>query len=474
MTRTASFARSSFRVLALPLGVLLGLSGCSEPAAPPAEMPPAMMTTPDLAAPPDLAMPAPPDLLPAPTPMVLTGSFDAGSSPFRSWVATAEFAREILTTYRKPLQLTYFVTTAFYDTNVTGSVVGRAQSRDEVLVRWALTQQALNEGHEIANHTVRHLDGSMWTADQWRAELKESQELLTKNLFQPVLDERGVPVFPRWVPAPGAAAGAVGASCTDARQCGTGLRCARVTAAQGFCTRDCNVTKPCPTGTFCGYPDEGGDLLDICLPKPSFPVTHQGQELFRADGTPNLAHPALKPYQPVGFRAPQLETNTAMYEVLKEMGFTYDTSQVDEPDQPYRYKGVLEFSLMQFSGSLAIPMDYNYMVHMDADGSVMEKDYRRSILTSYGERAKMPWHIGHHLRNYSGGAYFETFKRVFRFAAQGCPDDQGRPQCPHMEFPRFRDLAARYAMTPLKNLTAERMPAALQGPRAQRPRCGPE
>ena len=156
---------------ALPSASLLSLClACTETSPPASADPPGPAGVQDLSVAADLTPPPPPppDLMPPPTPMVLTGSFDAGSSPFRSWVATMEFAREIQATYKKPLRLTYFVTTAFYDTTVTGSAVGRAASRDEVLVRWALTQQALNEGHEVANHTVRHQDGGMWTAAQWQ------------------------------------------------------------------------------------------------------------------------------------------------------------------------------------------------------------------------------------------------------------------------------------------------------------------
>lgn len=406
------------------------------PVAPVPEAPPVVT---DLAVLPDLAA-SPPDLLPPPTPMYLNGSFDGGRSPYQSWVATLAFARELGQKYHRPLRLTYFVTTAFYDTAVTGSAVGRAASRDEVLVRWALTQQALNEGHEIANHTVRHQDGSAWTADMWRSELKEYQDLVTRNLFVPVRDELGQPVFPRFAAAPAARPGTVGAGCTDASQCAAPLQCAMVTPTQGFCTTDCNQEKPCENGTICGYPEETGEDLDICLPKPQFPIVWKGQELFDATGKPNLAHPALRPYMPVGFRAPQLATNSAMYDVLKELGYTYDASQVDEPDPPYHYSGLLEFSLMRFPGSLAIPMDYNYMFHMDADGSIMEPDYQRSIVSAYNDRGKMPWNIGHHLYHYSHGAYFEVFKRVFRFAAQGCPDEHGALRCPYLDFPSLREL----------------------------------
>ena len=464
--------RSTRWALAVALG---SLASCSEPAPPLVQpLPPPAV---DLAMAADLAATPPPDLLPPPIPMYLNGSFDGGSSPYRNWVATMEFARELATKYHHPLHLTYFVTTAYYDLNITGSAVGRALSRDEILVRWALTQQALNEGHEVANHTVRHQDGGDWTADQWRAELKEYQGLVTKNLFQPVRDAHGSPVFPVWRAAPGAAAGSVGASCTDGSQCATTLRCAMVAPTQGFCTQDCNQDKPCPSGTFCGYPEETDDDLDICLPKPQFPIQYQGQELFGADGKPNLAHPALHPYVPVGFRAPQLSTNSAMYDVLREMGYAYDASQVDEPDLPYQYNGVMEFSLMRFAGSLAIPMDYNYFYHMDLDGTAMEPDYQRSLVSAYNDRNKMPWNIGHHLYNYSHGVYLEVFKRSFRFAAQGCPDEHGAERCPYMEFPSLRELKELYTAHPLLPLV-EKKPASLRSSAsstrtAERPRCGP-
>lgn len=411
--------------------------------------PPPPIDLPDLSMGTDLMMPSQPDLGAAPKTFYLTGAFDGGFSPYRTWIGSLEFARQFVRNYRQPLHLSYFITTAHYDPTVTGSAVGRAQGRDEVVVRWALTQQALNEGHEIANHTVRHLDGSLWTEAQWRAELGEFEDIVRKNLFEPVYDERGEPVFPRWQPAPGAPPSSVGAACLEDWQCDAGLTCARVTSKQGFCTRECNQDKKCPTGTFCGFPQWTGDEYDICLPKPELPLSYKGQELFAADGTPNLRHPALRAYRVVGYRAPQLARNDAMFKVLKEMGYLYDTTLILAPSPPGMFGGLHQFALMKYPGAATIPMDYNYFVlkdgsgnPLDPDGKLMEQDYRASLVTAYAAKDRVAWNIGHHLRLYSRGAYFETFKRVFRFAAEGCPDFMGNKRCEHVAFPSFRELVS--------------------------------
>ncbi|MEM6709308.1 MAG: hypothetical protein AAF648_11030, partial [Pseudomonadota bacterium] len=101
------------------------------------------------------------------SPLYLTGAFD-GSQRFGMWIDTLEFTRAFEREHGKPLHWTYFINTCYYDRTVSGSWIGTAQSRDEELARWALTQQALNEGHEIANHAVLHQDGSGWSADRWR------------------------------------------------------------------------------------------------------------------------------------------------------------------------------------------------------------------------------------------------------------------------------------------------------------------
>jgi hypothetical protein len=376
-------------------------------------------------------------------PMYLSGAFD-GSQRFAQWIDTMRFARTMNADYGKPLAFTYFINTCYYDHTVKGSWIGTSANTQEEIVRWALTQQAVNEGHEIGDHTVRHQDGSKWTLAQWRMELGEFHALVAKHLFQPIYDEDGAPVFPRWTAAPAAAAGAVGAACADDGECAS-HQCLPVTPTQGFCTQACNSKKSCPNATVCGAPGWTTDT-DVCVPMPEFPVVYDGQELFAADGTPNLAHPALEPYRVVGFRAPQLGQNAALYQTLTELGYRYDTSMVLPPGPPARtvrdhkvFDSLYEFPLMKNPGSLTIPMDYNYYVSKGS-GARMQADYRKSLVDSY-KRNHQPWNIGHHFALWQGGAYWAAMKDAFTFAAQGCPNAAGAAQCDGVTFVTFGELA---------------------------------
>lgn len=379
-------------------------------------------------------------------PLFLTGAFD-GSQRFAMWVETMDFARSLSREYDKHLRWTYFINTCFYDRTVRGSAIGTALSRDEEIVRWALTQQVINEGHEVANHSVRHKDGSSFTAAQWRAELTEFQTLVEGNLFKPLQTSATSWVFPDWQPVAGAAAGAVGAACEADDDCDSG-KCLRVAAGKAFCTKSCNANKPCPAGTVCGAPD-WQQSTDVCVVKPRLPLSYQGQVLFDVDGRPNLAHPALKPYRPVGFRAPELGHNAAMFEVLEELGYTYDTSQVVSLGPPTRAKmsgrtfpTIYEFGLMKNTGSATIPMDYNYYVN-NRDGARMLQDYQASIVDAYNRRSRQPWNIGHHFSLWRNGEYWTAMKGAFEFAAKGCPDAAGARQCREVEFPTFTQLATK-------------------------------
>ena len=127
-------------------------------------------------------------------------------------------------------------------------------------------------------------------------EIDEFHALMEANLFQPVTDPDGNPLFPVWRPSTGNS-GQLGASCTTTSECGSGS-CAMVTPTQGLCTKQCTRQSECNNGTVCA---------GMCLPKPKFPVMDaSGGVLFDATGKPNLENPALKPYKITGFRAPQL------------------------------------------------------------------------------------------------------------------------------------------------------------------------
>jgi hypothetical protein len=375
-------------------------------------------------------------------PMYLSGAFD-GSQRFAMWVDTMRFARALTADSGKPMAFTYFINTCYYDHTVKGSWIGTSVNAREEIVRWALTQQAVNEGHEIGDHTVRHQDGSKWSLAQWRAELGEFHQLVAAHLFQTVRDDQGEPLFPRWIPSPSAAAGQTGAACASNDDC-AGRACLPVTPTQGFCTQPCNARKPCPNDTVCGGAAFTSDT-DVCVPMPEYPIEKDGEVLFDENGAPNLASAALQPYRVAGFRAPQLGQNQALYQTLTELGYRYDTSMVLPPGPPARtvrgrvFDGLYQFPLMKNPGSLTIPMDYNYKVS-NGTGARMQADYRRSIVAAYG-RQHQPWNIGHHFALWQNGAYWAAMQDAFRFAAAGCPDAAGASQCPDVEFATFGQLA---------------------------------
>jgi peptidoglycan/xylan/chitin deacetylase (PgdA/CDA1 family) len=378
-------------------------------------------------------------------PMYLTGAFD-GSKRFGMWVETMEFARHIERTYGKRLSWTYFINTCYFDHTVTGSAIGRARSLEETIVRWALTQQAANEGHEIGNHSVRHKDGSSWSYDQWYAEFDEFHRLAETKLFEPIREPGQGSVFPKWRPMPGAAPREVGAACQTDGDCNSGM-CLPVAEDASFCTAPCNRYKPCANGTICGAPD-WNESTDRCVPMPEFPVEYHGEVLFDEYGNANLAHPDLKPYRMVGFRAPQLGHNRATFDVLREFKYKYDTSKILQVGPPKRvvhggvmFDGLYEFALMKNPGSLTIPMDYNYKVNNGGTGERMLEDYKRSIVDSYNQRERQPWNIGHHFALWNGGSYWWAMKEAFVFAAEGCPDAGGQRRCDNVEFPTFEQLA---------------------------------
>ncbi|MFO0613241.1 MAG: hypothetical protein U0414_11655 [Polyangiaceae bacterium] len=380
-------------------------------------------------------------------PLHYSPAFD-GSMRFGLWTEVMNFARsEAARTGKKP-HFTFFVNACYYTKNPGYSQIGQAHSDNEILVRRALTQQALNEGHEIGSHGVGHDDGRTWSKAQWNAEFQHFDDLMVTAVFKPIKNEDGSFVFPVFQGKEGAQPGEVGARCAKNDDCGSG-QCLAVTERDSFCTQPCNMKKPCPDGLACGAPTFQEDT-DVCLPPPQFPVEYDGKTLFFKNGQPNFKHPALKIYKFIGWRAPFLASNDAMFEALIEHGFLYDTSLASSPRAPYglvpegQNKVMLEFALMPHAGAKSIPMDYNYRL-LSVTREDMEADYERSLVESY-DADHTPWNVGHHFARWDDGAYLKALFKSVAFALDGCPGPSASEpnktvqRCPGADVISFRDL----------------------------------
>jgi peptidoglycan/xylan/chitin deacetylase (PgdA/CDA1 family) len=359
-------------------------------------------------------------------PFFFTVAFD-GSQRFSGWLDALELARSAKRAHGRAAHFTFFVNTCYFDTAKVPSTIGRARSRDEVLVRRALAQIAVNEGHEIASHGVGHHDGSAWDRARWDAELDAFHQLADTLVFEPVRDEAGRALVPRFSPLPGAAPGAPGAACARDADCEGGARCADLGDAGRLCAPSCNLKTPCPEKLVCGAPMFREDR-DLCLPPP--------------DPLPDGVR--LRPRRVVGFRAPYLGANDAMIEALAARGYRYDTSLATSPRMPREVAVarsgpyLLELGLAAWPGVRAVPMDYDYL-QLRASGERMAEDYRRGLLAAFS--AGVPFNVGHHFATWEGGAYARALADTVRFAAAGCPDPGGVARCPGAVLASFREVA---------------------------------
>ena len=332
-------------------------------------------------------------------PTFITWAFD-GSRSLPMWVDTMKVADKIFEKYGKSLHFTYFINSCYYDPNVRGSEIGVAKNHEEAQVRWAITQEAVNKGHEIANHTVRHHNGGKWTYEQWDKEITEFETLVQVHLFEPIYDDKGKPVFPQW-------------DVVDL------------------------VDGQIPDGAL---KNAAGKIV-----KPHFPIYYNRLVLFDEKGSPNLSHPDLKPYKVKGFRAPQLGVNEALFKVLQKHNYyLFDTSLITGFSAPglLKYNGttypVMEFPLTKLKGK-TVPMDFNYLANK-ISGEQMLADYKKSIEAAASQGK--PWNIGHHFSLWRVGSmsYWEAMQKAIEYAAQGIPDDKGVAKYPNIEFLNFREL----------------------------------
>ncbi len=302
----------------------------------------------------------------------ITVAFD-GSRSIAMWRDSMAFAREIESTTGKTLHFTYFINTPYYLTDPPPNALGVGRGAippEEALRRWAYTQMAINEGHEIGSHLVGHYNGSDWSASRWRQEFDMFDEHARDRLFQPVLGSNGAPLFPRW-------------SCSD------------------------------PIATECD---------------PVYPVLDDdGTVLFDAQGRASsaaIASGRLVPYVMVGVRAPELGWNNAMLDVMAERGFRYDTSQTGQRGWPARTRnGLWEFPVQMFprtrSSRAILGMDYNFYVgHLT--GAEVAEMYDRVVREAY-EGSRHPVYFCHHFSRWEGPdgvTYWSALQGAIRAAAR--------------------------------------------------------
>lgn len=126
----------------------------------------------------------------------------------------------------------------------------------------------------------------------------------------------------------------------------------------------------------------------------------------------------------IGFRAPLLAHNDAMYQALFDQGYKYDTSQVLKltatPD--YQQNGVVIYPLHSLSTGRGrtITMDYNFYV-LDTDrpqgGRANMLDAYQNHLARARALGDAPIQIGHHFARWNGGQYWWALKE---FIAANC------------------------------------------------------
>ncbi len=149
---------------------------------------------------------------------------------------------------------------------------------------------------------------------------------------------------------------------------------------------------------------------------------------------------ALSGGRMLGFRAPVLGRNAALYDALKEKGYLYDASGVGTIGQkPSRLSNSLwSIPLKQIAYGTTtqaiLSMDYNFYFKQSAGKDVATKGSAEwqamydAMLTSYRryfkaehEGKQAPVVIGHHFSRWNDGVYWEAMK-VFAEEVCGLPD----------------------------------------------------
>lgn len=116
-------------------------------------------------------------------------SFD-GSKSLPMWEETRNFAKE-MNDKGKPLHFTYFINSIYLLTEKNKdayssplgekgrSMIGFADSEEDVVKRVVEMKKAVDEGNEIASHTAGHFLGGKWNEEEWKKEFYSFKNLIS-------------------------------------------------------------------------------------------------------------------------------------------------------------------------------------------------------------------------------------------------------------------------------------------------------
>jgi hypothetical protein len=113
-----------------------------------------------------------------------------GSRDNSKWMSSISLSKKLSDVVGHRVSFTYYVNSAYFFTKIKGrSEIGYGGTKEEIDLRLKLVQEAINEGHEIGSHTVRHQHGHSWSYLQWLDELSEFDEHIA-HFFK---DKQGKP-----------------------------------------------------------------------------------------------------------------------------------------------------------------------------------------------------------------------------------------------------------------------------------------
>lgn len=133
----------------------------------------------------------------------------------------------------------------------------------------------------------------------------------------------------------------------------------------------------------------------------------------------------------IGFRAPYLSANKALYEALPAAGYQFDASGVSQgPMRPPTHNGITRFSLPEIpegpTSRPVIAMDYNLFVRHSGGferpsgaAEFTERSYEafRAAFDAQYRGKRIPLELGFHFTLMNNGAYWDALER---FAGEVC------------------------------------------------------